>query len=85
MLAIILVLAQAVAGCPIPEQIQGAEVVELRTGCAAPVEGWLYTRAAYAENAAELAGLGALLADARAALSEARTDRDTEAENAARV
>lgn len=85
MLAAILILAQAVAGCPTPAQAQGAEVVELRAGCPSPLTGWLYTPQAYADNAAELAGLGALLTDARAALSDARTQRDTEAESAAHL
>lgn len=81
MLALILVLAQIVPAVPQPPD--GVEITELRAGQPAPWAGWLYTPAAYADNAAELAGLGALLTDARAALSEARTQRDTEAENAA--
>lgn len=81
MLAVVIALAQVLA-CPTAAQIQGAEIVELREGCPAPMTGWLYTPTAYAESVAELMGVASLLEDARAALSEARTQRDTEASNA---
>ena len=80
MLASLLILAQLAAGCP---SAGALEVYRLRAGCVAPIDGFLYTADAYTDNAAELRGLSVLLTEARAALSDVRTQRDTEAENAA--
>ncbi len=69
--------------CPAPEDLLPEdEIVELPAGCSAPFAGWLYSEAAYAENAAELQGLAELVQRVEARLQAERVERTAEQKRA---
>ena len=76
MLSFFLVVSLLQAQCPTPQAVLDLEVYKLPAACPSPALVWAYTPVAYADNAAELAGLGVLVSEARSARDKCRKDRE---------